>query len=60
MSVADGIAGMVNAVVDLCLQNRTYYLVTSDHGCNLGQHRLAGGKHNVYDHALPALAAKLP
>ena len=29
-----------------------YFLATSDHGWNLGQHRLPGGKHNVYDHAV--------
>jgi len=32
--------------------NSTYFFVTSDHGWNLGQHRLPGGKHNVYDHSV--------
>lgn len=30
----------------------TYFIFTSDHGYNLGQHRLPFGKHNVYDHAV--------
>lgn len=51
MSVDDGVAGIVATVEDLGIQNRTYFFVTSDHGWNLGQHRLPGGKHNVYDHS---------
>ena len=52
MSVDDGIAGMVEALAELGLLNSTYMIVTSDHGWNLGQHRLPGGKHNVYDHSV--------
>lgn len=52
MSVDDGIAGIVDAVEGLGVADRTYFIVTSDHGWNLGQHRLPGGKHNVYDHAV--------
>ena len=51
MSVDDGIAGISAAVSELGLENSTYFFVTSDHGWNLGQHRLPGGKHNVYDHS---------
>tara|TARA_B110001452_G_scaffold8696_1_gene7583 strand:+ start:172 stop:1983 length:1812 start_codon:yes stop_codon:yes gene_type:complete len=52
LSVDDGIAGVVGALVELGVENRTYLMVTSDHGWNLGQHRLPGGKHNVYDHSV--------
>ena len=51
MSVDDGVAGLVAAVEDIGATDKTYFFVTSDHGWNLGQHRLPGGKHNVYDHA---------
>lgn len=51
MSVDDGIAGISNVIDELGLENKTYILITSDHGWNLGQHRLPGGKHNVYDHS---------
>ena len=51
MSVDDGVAGIVAAVTELNLMSKTYFLVTSDHGWNLGQHRLPAGKHNVYDHS---------
>ena len=51
MSVDDGVAGVAAVVHELGLDNRTYFFVTSDHGWNLGQHRLPGGKHNVYDHS---------
>ena len=50
LSVDDAVAGMVAAVEELGLWNRTYFMITSDHGYNLGQHRLPFGKHNVYDH----------
>ena len=51
MSVDDGVAGIVAALDELSLAETTYIIITSDHGWNLGQHRLPGGKHNVYDHA---------
>ena len=51
MSVDDGVAGVSAALDSLGLATRTYVLITSDHGWNLGQHRLPGGKHNVYDHS---------
>jgi len=52
LSVDDGVAGIVAAVEDLGVAQHTYFIVTSDHGWNLGQHRLPGGKHNVYDHSV--------
>jgi hypothetical protein len=52
MSVDDGIAGIVEALDDLGVSDKTYVMITSDHGWNLGQHRLPGGKHNVYDHSV--------
>jgi len=51
LSVDDAIAAMVDTIDELGLWNRTYMFMTSDHGYNLGQHRLPFGKHNVYDHA---------
>ena len=51
MSVDDGVAGICRALEELNVAKTTYVIVTSDHGWNLGQHRLPGGKHNVYDHA---------
>jgi len=52
LSVDDGIAGIVDVVEELGVADRTYVIITSDHGWNLGQHRLPGGKHNVYDHSV--------
>lgn len=41
---------MVSTIEELGVLNNTYFLVTSDHGYNLGQHRLPSCKLNVYDH----------
>jgi len=51
MSVDDGVAGIVAVLDELNLTQTTYIIITSDHGFNLGQHRLPNGKHNVYDHS---------
>mmetsp|Transcript_75456 Transcript_75456/g.233423 ORF Transcript_75456/g.233423 Transcript_75456/m.233423 type:complete len:560 (-) Transcript_75456:202-1881(-) len=50
LSVDDAIAGMVEVLDELGIANSTYVLITSDHGFNLGQHRLPSCKLNVYDH----------
>jgi arylsulfatase A-like enzyme len=36
----------------LGLLTKTYFLVTSDHGYNLGHHRLPSNKFLLYDHSL--------
>eukprot|EP00939_MAST-03C_sp_MAST-3C-sp1_P001972 g1972.t1 len=50
LSIDDAIDGIHTALKDLGILNSTYFLVTSDHGYNLGQHRLPSCKLNVYDH----------
>merc|ERR1719253_324317 len=40
----------MSALKDLDVLDSTYIFVTSDHGYNLGQHRLPSCKLNVYDH----------
>lgn len=50
LSIDDAVAGVHAAVADLGLLDKTYFLITSDHGYNLGQHRLPSCKLNVYDH----------
>tara|TARA_B110001452_G_scaffold234810_1_gene213318 strand:- start:85 stop:1779 length:1695 start_codon:yes stop_codon:yes gene_type:complete len=59
LSVDDAVAGVVAAVRSLGAFDSTYFLVTSDHGYNLGQHRLPSCKLNVYDHdiRIPMLIA---
>lgn len=59
LSVDDAVAGVVSAVRSLGAFDSTYFLVTSDHGYNLGQHRLPSCKLNVYDHdiRIPMLIA---
>ena len=59
LSVDDAVAGVVAAVRSLGAFDNTYFLVTSDHGYNLGQHRLPSCKLNVYDHdiRIPMLIA---
>lgn len=52
LSVDDAVAGVVGTLDELNLLDNTYVFFTSDHGYNLGQHRLPFGKHNVYDHAI--------
>ena len=50
LSVDDAIAGVHATVEALGQLDNTYWFVTSDHGYNLGQHRLPSCKLNVYDH----------
>lgn len=50
LSIDDAIAGMVHTLEDTGVLNHTYIIITSDHGYNLGQHRLPSCKLNVYDH----------
>eukprot|EP00947_MAST-08B_sp_MAST-8B-sp1_P002915 g2915.t1 len=50
LSIDDAIEGVVNTIDELGLTDSTYFFVTSDHGYNLGQHRLPSCKLNVYDH----------
>lgn len=52
LSIDDAIEGMVQTLQDVGVSERTYFLITSDHGYNLGQHRLPSCKLNVYDHDL--------
>jgi N-acetylglucosamine-6-sulfatase len=52
LSIDDAIAAMHDAIVDLGVDHKTYFFITSDHGYNLGQHRLPSCKLNVYDHDL--------
>ena len=48
LSVDDAIAGVYNAIEEMGLLDNTYFFITSDHGYNLGQHRLPSCKLNVY------------
>jgi len=50
LSIDDAIVGVHKTIEDLGLIDNTYFFVTSDHGYNLGQHRLPSCKLNVYDH----------
>jgi len=50
LSVDDAIEAVYNTIKDLGQTEKTYWLITSDHGYNLGQHRLPSCKLNVYDH----------
>jgi N-acetylglucosamine-6-sulfatase len=52
LSIDDAIEGMVQELSAAGVLERTYFLITSDHGFNLGQHRLPSCKLNVYDHDL--------
>lgn len=50
LSIDDAIEGMIATLDDLGVLDSTYFFITSDHGYNLGQHRLPSCKLNVYDH----------
>jgi len=50
LSVDDAVHAYVNLLDELKLTDSTYMFITSDHGYNLGQHRLPSCKLNVYDH----------
>jgi len=52
MSVDDAHAALVGAVKAAGRWESTYWMVTSDHGYNLGQHRLPSNKFLLYDHAV--------
>ena len=45
-------AELVVAVKSLGLWNKTYFVVSSDHGYNLGQHRIPSNKFLLYDHSI--------
>lgn len=52
LSVDDTYAELVGVLEELGVANNTYVLVTSDHGYNLGQHRLPSNKFLLYSHSL--------
>lgn len=52
MSVDDSYSQIHAAIEELGLLNNTYFLITSDHGYNLGHHRLPSNKFLLYDHSL--------
>lgn len=52
MSVDDSYAEIHAAIEELGLLDNTYFLVTSDHGYNLGHHRIPDQKFMLYDHSL--------
>ena len=52
LSVDDSYVAIHAAVSELGLLNSTYFLVSSDHGYNLGHHRLPSNKFLLYDHSL--------
>eukprot|EP01065_Artemidia_motanka_P029313 TRINITY_DN35454_c0_g1_i1.p1 TRINITY_DN35454_c0_g1~~TRINITY_DN35454_c0_g1_i1.p1 ORF type:complete len:616 (+),score=241.61 TRINITY_DN35454_c0_g1_i1:79-1926(+) len=52
LSVDDSYAAIHAAVAELGRLHNTYFLVSSDHGYNLGQHRLPSNKFLLYDHSL--------
>ena len=51
LSVDDANAALVQAVKDVGAWNNTYFVVSSDHGYNLGHHRIPSNKFLLYDHA---------
>jgi len=51
LSVDDAHARLVTTVKDLGLWNNTYFVISSDHGYNLGHHRIPSNKFLLYDHA---------
>jgi N-acetylglucosamine-6-sulfatase len=52
LSVDDTFTQVLAAVQELGQLNRTYVLVTSDHGYNLGHHMLISAKMLFYEHSL--------
>ena len=52
LSVDDSYVEIHAAVAALGLEKKTYFLVTSDHGYNLGHHRLPSNKFLLYDHSM--------
>eukprot|EP01064_Diplonema_japonicum_P029219 TRINITY_DN4663_c0_g3_i2.p1 TRINITY_DN4663_c0_g3~~TRINITY_DN4663_c0_g3_i2.p1 ORF type:complete len:589 (+),score=70.13 TRINITY_DN4663_c0_g3_i2:70-1767(+) len=52
LSVDDSYAQIIKTLEDLQLMNNTYFMVTSDHGYNLGHHMLPSNKFLLYEHSL--------
>mmetsp|Transcript_59848 Transcript_59848/g.165550 ORF Transcript_59848/g.165550 Transcript_59848/m.165550 type:complete len:558 (+) Transcript_59848:34-1707(+) len=52
LSVDDSYAAIHEAIGVMGQLSNTYFLVTSDHGYNLGHHRLPSDKFLLYDHSL--------
>ncbi len=52
MSVDDAHAALVETTKSLDVFDKTYWFISSDHGYNLGHHRIPSNKFLVYDHAL--------
>ena len=52
LSVDDSHAAIDAAVTALGVAHKTYWFVSSDHGYNLGGHRLPSNKFLLYDHSL--------
>lgn len=52
LSVDDTYAAIVTALEETGVLDNTYIFVTSDHGYNLGHHRVPREKNLLYDHSL--------
>ena len=52
LSVDDSYAAIDATLHELGVAHKTYWFVSSDHGYNLGHHRLTSNKFLLYDHAL--------
>ena len=52
MAVDDTVSDLVTELEALGIMNNTYFIFTSDHGYNLGHHRLPDNKFNSYLHDL--------
>ncbi|EGD81213.1 hypothetical protein PTSG_11248 [Salpingoeca rosetta] len=52
LSVDDAHAQLLSVLEDLGVANNTYWFVSSDHGYNLGNHRLPSNKFLLYEHSL--------
>ena len=51
MSVDDAHAAIVQTTKELGVFEKTYFIISSDHGYNLGHHRIPSNKFLLYDHA---------
>tara|TARA_B110000208_G_scaffold47888_2_gene63402 strand:+ start:93 stop:1334 length:1242 start_codon:yes stop_codon:yes gene_type:complete len=51
LSVDDANAALVAAVKEVGAWDNTYWVISSDHGYNLGHHRIPSNKFLLYDHA---------
>lgn len=51
LSVDDAHASLVAAVKEVGAWDNTYWVLSSDHGYNLGHHRIMSNKFLLYDHA---------